>query len=81
MKTVEEIRNSNSTSKTLDYGQLAKEMLKKATEIATNSDGFIVKKCVSEIDTYARKTINADCEYTAYANLHSAEEYFNMISK
>lgn len=75
MKTANQIFKSDSKDKTNEYIQLAKECLKKANEIYETKTGFIMGKMRNEVTSAFRKAEQCDCEFTAYAECHNAENW------
>lgn len=78
--TVNELAERKAENKAAKYAKMAKQFVLKAQEIANeNEDSFFIRMAVKEIVAAWRKTEQADCEYTAYANAHAAEIWLMEI--
>jgi sporulation-control protein spo0M len=81
MKTVEEIRKSDSGNKIGEYINLATSLKESAKEIADVTSNVFAEKIYEEIEMYCKKVVNADCEFTAYVNCHAVELWFSKIEE
>jgi len=77
--TISKLQESKTESKTESFISKAKSFLTEALKLAENDSSFITKMTLKEIDTYVSKAVAADCEYTAYANAHSAEVWLEQM--
>lgn len=79
MKT-NEIKSSNVSEKKEAFQKFSKEVSDRAQEIALNESKWIfAKNAADESTLHSRKCQQADCEYTAYIECMSAEEYANLV--
>lgn len=75
MKTVEEIRTSNSVDKTSEYKSLMNELLIKAHSLYGKNP--FLGRFVEEMEIISNGS--SDCEYTAYTNANAVEIWFNKL--
>lgn len=77
MKTVEEIRVSNSVTKTIDYCQLANELTIKSYELIGSST--FLGRFVSEMETICERMKSRDSEFMLYRDALAVEIWFSKI--
>ena len=78
--TVNDLSDIKCENKGARYIEMAHEFAKEAERLAKDpEESFMIIMAAQEVISSWRKAESSDCEYTAYANAHSAEVWLEKM--